>query len=57
MRIVAKEPFNLYLDAQDLKRLSKIAEKNDTSASRIIRELVRKYIAKNQSRSKGRRKP
>ena len=53
MRIVAKKPINLYLDAKDLKQLSKIAEKHDTSSSRIIRELVRQYIAKSFLKKRG----
>lgn len=51
-----KGAITLYLDKDDLDRLSKIAEEQDTSASRILRGLIRDYLAKYRKLPEGRKK-
>lgn len=47
-----KGNITLYLDRDDINRLSDIARTQDTSPSRIIRQLVRDYLAQHQSARK-----
>lgn len=54
MKGMKKKAVTLYLDADDIQMLTRLADKHgDTSASRIIRELIRDYIAKHKALLKG----
>ena len=53
MYTMAQKPVTLYLDADEVQLLSKIAAKQDTSASRLIRLMIREYLKKNREDLKG----
>ncbi len=46
---MSKDKVTLYLDLDHVTMLRKIAEAKDTSPSRLIRLMIRQYIARNKS--------
>jgi len=50
-----KDKVTLYLDMDDINELNRIAEAQDTSASRLIRLMIRDFIAQHKDNSKAKK--
>jgi hypothetical protein len=50
-----KDKVTLYLDTDDINELNRIAEIQDTSASRLIRLMIREFIANHKQTTKAKK--